>query len=87
MPAYATNMRFKFPILALTLEIITIILFALFVVYDDGKPHGHDDAHSNGTHDEEKGPLALYPSKSVCVGWGGVVNPLKFGLKVKVCCL
>ncbi|CAB1342692.1 unnamed protein product [Coregonus sp. 'balchen'] len=31
MPAYATNMRLKFPILALTLEIITIILFAVFV--------------------------------------------------------
>lgn len=77
MPAYATNMRFKFPILALTLEIITIILFALFVVYDDGKPHGHDDAHSNGTHNEEKGPLALYPSKSVCVGWGRGGEPFK----------
>ncbi|KAG7508138.1 ammonium transporter Rh type A [Solea senegalensis] len=59
MPAYATNMRLKFPILALILEIITIILFAVFVVYDDGKGHGHND--HNATHHEEK-PMDLYPS-------------------------
>lgn len=61
MPAYATNMRLKFPIVALTLELITIILFALFVVYDDGKPSGH--SHS-GNHTQEDGPMDLYPSKS-----------------------
>lgn len=61
MPAYATNMRLKFPILALTLEIITIILFALFTVYDDGKPHGHD-THSNDTQHKTE-PMDLYPSK------------------------
>lgn len=67
MPAYATNMRMKFPIVALVLEIITIILFAVFVVYDDGKSHGHDghDAQSNDTHTEKKSPMDLYPSKSV----------------------
>lgn len=65
MPAYATNMRLKFPIVALALEIITIILFAVFVVYDDGKGHGHD-SHSNET-DHEKSPMELYPSKST---WG-----------------
>lgn len=65
MPAYATNMRLKFPIVALTLEIITIILFAVFVVYDDGKGHGHD-AHDNATHHEAQ-PMDLYPSKST---WG-----------------
>lgn len=63
MPAYATNMRFKFPILALTLEIITIILFAVFCTYDDGKGHGHD-AESNSTAHTKK-PMDLYPSKSV----------------------
>lgn len=63
MPAYATNMRFKFPIVALVLEIVTIILFAVFAVYDDGKGHGHG-AHSNETHHEVK-PMDLYPSKSM----------------------
>lgn len=64
MPAYATNMRLKFPIVALVLEIITIILFAVFVDYDDGKGHGHGhQEHSNETHNE-KPPMALYPSKS-----------------------
>lgn len=63
MPAYATNMRFKFPIIALTLEILTIILYAVFVVYDDGKSsHGHhDDNKTEPAHEED--PLALYPSK------------------------
>ena len=69
MPAYATNMRLKFPIVALTLEIITIILFAVFVVYDDGK--GHENAKdSNETHTGE--PMDLYPSKCpwVFFSWG-----------------
>lgn len=61
MPAYATNMRLKFPILALTLEIITIILFALFAVYDDGKHSGHSPSSN---HTQEVGPMDLYPSKS-----------------------
>lgn len=72
MPAYATNMRMKFPIIALALEIITIILFAVFVVYDDGKGHGHGhDAHSNETHPKPAQPMELYPSKSTGVGGGG----------------
>lgn len=61
MPAYATNMRLKFPILALVLELVTIILFAVFVVYDDGK-HGGDSHSTNHTQKEE--PMDLYPSKS-----------------------
>ena len=61
MPAYATNMRLKFPILALILEIITIILFAMFVVYEDGKP-AHHATLDNSTH-EELLPMNLYPSK------------------------
>lgn len=69
MPAYATNMRIKFPIIALTLEIITIILFAVFVEYDDGKKeHGAHDSHD--THNDTEptgGPMELYPSKST---WG-----------------
>lgn len=66
MPAYATNMRMKFPIVALALEIVIIILFAVFVTYDDGKSHGHDP-HSNATHHEEPRPMELYPSKCA---WG-----------------
>uniref|UniRef100_A0A673HRT1 Ammonium transporter Rh type A n=1 Tax=Sinocyclocheilus rhinocerous TaxID=307959 RepID=A0A673HRT1_9TELE len=46
MPAYATNMRLKFPILALMLEVVTIVLYALLVVYDTG------DAHGDGSHEE-----------------------------------
>lgn len=61
MPAYATNMRLKFPIVAVTLELITIVLFAVFVVYDDGKPS--DDSHA-GNHTQEVAPMDLYPSKS-----------------------
>lgn len=62
MPAYSTNMRLKFPIVALLLETITIILYAIFVVYDDGHDHssGHHDA-ANKSHEEN--PVSLYPSK------------------------
>lgn len=59
MPAYATNMRWKFPILALTLEFITIILFAVFVVYDDGKP----ESHAANVTEVKEDPMTLYPSK------------------------
>ncbi|KAE8286622.1 Ammonium transporter Rh type A Erythrocyte membrane glycoprotein Rh50 [Larimichthys crocea] len=65
MPAYATNMRFKFPIVALSLEIITIILYGVFVVYDDGKSKGHGHGHaapSNETKHVE--PMTLYPTEA-----------------------
>lgn len=61
MPAYSTNMRLKFPIVALILEFITIILFAVFVVYDDGKGQGHGH---NSTDPEKEEPMDRYPSKS-----------------------
>lgn len=87
MPAYSTNMRLKFPIVALVLEVITIILFGVFTVYDDGKSQGHD-AHSNETHHDDN-PMHLYPSKStwaaccmpcccMCLVVGLLLKSLKF---------
>ncbi|KAM9840616.1 ammonium transporter Rh type A [Aulostomus maculatus] len=80
MPAYATNMRMKFPIVALTLEIITIILFAVFVVYDDGKHH-ETPKPSNETHKETE-PMELYPMFQdvhvmIFIGFGFLMTFLK----------
>lgn len=58
MPAFSTNMRLKFPIVALLLEVITIVLYAVFVVYDHDS--GHHGAEKNKT---QTNPVALYPSK------------------------
>lgn len=53
-------MRLKFPILALILEIITIVLYALFVVYDTGDDKGHGDHHEKSN--QTANPMTLYPS-------------------------
>ncbi|XP_041043971.1 ammonium transporter Rh type A [Carcharodon carcharias] len=79
MPAsYSTNMRFKFPALALVVEAVIIILYAFFITYDDG-------ANSRLALNDTKSPdpfYKIYPSFQdvhvmIFVGFGFLMTFLK----------
>ncbi|XP_078398116.1 ammonium transporter Rh type A isoform X2 [Cetorhinus maximus] len=77
MPAsYSTNMRFKFPALALIVEAVIIILYAFFITYDDG-------ANSRLAWNDTTDPFyKIYPSFQdvhvmIFVGFGFLMTFLK----------
>ncbi|XP_062891396.1 ammonium transporter Rh type A-like [Mobula hypostoma] len=78
MPAtYSTNMRSKFPILAILLEVVIIILYAVFVRYDEEA----DSRFSNSTSGLDQFHN-LYPSFQdvhvmIFVGFGFLMTFLK----------
>ncbi|XP_078503725.1 ammonium transporter Rh type A [Lissotriton helveticus] len=77
-PPFATNMRFKFSFLAITFQVILIILFAIFVTYDTP----HHDNHRNSTHAEEDEFIKLYPlfqdvHVMIFIGFGFLMTFLK----------
>ncbi|XP_028653284.1 ammonium transporter Rh type A [Erpetoichthys calabaricus] len=77
MPSsYQTNMRLKFPILAISLEILIIILFGVFVTYKDISGTG---SHGNSTDNRFH---ALYPMFQdvhvmIFIGFGFLMTFLK----------
>ncbi|XP_039604044.1 ammonium transporter Rh type A [Polypterus senegalus] len=77
MPSsYQTNMRLKFPILAISLEILIIILFGVFVTYKDISTSG---SHANTTENRFH---ALYPMFQdvhvmIFIGFGFLMTFLK----------
>ncbi|XP_060707497.1 ammonium transporter Rh type A-like isoform X2 [Hemiscyllium ocellatum] len=79
MPAsYSTNMRFKFPILAIALEAVIIILYGFFITYDDG---ANSRLAPNNT-DKMQQVYKIYPSFQdihvmIFVGFGFLMTFLK----------
>ncbi|XP_069584444.1 ammonium transporter Rh type A [Ranitomeya imitator] len=75
--AYDTNMRFKFSILAIGLQILLIVLFGIFVQYDT---QSHSPSH-NATHREDEF-IDLYPffqdvHVMIFIGFGFLMTFLK----------
>ncbi|KAJ1149046.1 hypothetical protein NDU88_001866 [Pleurodeles waltl] len=71
-------MRFKFSLLAITFQVILIILFAIFVTYDTP----HHDTHGNSTQSEEDEFIKLYPlfqdvHVMIFIGFGFLMTFLK----------
>lgn len=68
MTDYSTSMRLKLPVVCIVLEIILIILFGVFVEYNDHTDANlwHKNNKSNDNHDMENEFYYRYPSKYVC---------------------
>ncbi|XP_029451967.1 ammonium transporter Rh type A [Rhinatrema bivittatum] len=74
---FSTNMRFKFSVLAISLQVLIIILFGIFVRYDTH----HDNGHKNETEQDNQF-IDLYPlfqdvHVMIFVGFGFLMTFLK----------
>ena len=58
--SFATNMRFTFPLMAISLEVVMIVLFALFVQYDTGSNNSEVNSTESPAIDVETS-MDLYP--------------------------